>query len=91
MTTQEISLVCEALMLCCFAISWPISIAKALKTKVVSGKSPVFMMAIIMGYIMGIIHKILDGFNWVTYIYMFNTLVVSIDLYLYFHYSRKRS
>ena len=33
----------EVLFLLCFAISWPVSIAKSLRTKVVIGKSPLFM------------------------------------------------
>ena len=33
----------EAIMLICFGAGWPISVAKALRTKVVSGKSPLFM------------------------------------------------
>lgn len=32
----------EIVMLLCFAASWPFSIVKALRTKVVIGKSPVF-------------------------------------------------
>ena len=49
----------EVLFLVCFAISWPVSIAKSLRTKVVIGKSPLFMSLIILGYIFGIIHKFL--------------------------------
>ena len=37
----------ELLMVLCFGISWPISIIKTLKTKCVSGKSPLFIMFII--------------------------------------------
>ena len=37
----------ELLMVLCFGISWPISIAKTLKTKCVSGKSPLFIIFII--------------------------------------------
>lgn len=89
MDTSSISTICEVLMLVCFAFSWPISIIKALKTKIVAGKSPLFMIVIITGYLMGIIHKILSGFDWVTYLYMFNTLIVSTDLFLYFYYTSK--
>ncbi len=82
---MEVS-VFEILMLICFACSWPVSIVKALKTKVVIGKSPVFMMIIIIGYIFGIIHKIMYNFDWVVYLYALNMLIVSFDLFLYFRY-----
>ena len=78
----------EVLMLLCFAISWPISIVKALRTKIVIGKSPVFMMLIIVGYVFGIIHKILYNNDLVTWLWVFNTLLVSFDLILYFYYHR---
>lgn len=76
----------EILMLVCFACSWPVSIAKSLKTKIVIGKSPLFMSIIILGYVFGIIHKILHSFDWVTYLYLFNLLIVAFDLMLYFKY-----
>lgn len=74
----------EVLFLICFAISWPISISKALRTKIVIGKSPVFMSLIILGYVFGIIHKTLYSRDIVIFLYIFNALLVSIDLFLYF-------
>jgi hypothetical protein len=47
----------EITMLFCFGVSWPISIAKALRTRVVAGKSPLFMAIVIAGYASGIIHQ----------------------------------
>ena len=79
----------EIIMLLCFAFSWPISIAKTLRTKIVIGKSPLFMLVIIIGYAAGITHKVLNNFNWVTYLYLFNLLIVSLDLFLYFYYIKK--
>ncbi len=76
----------EILMLLCFACSWPISIIKTLRTKIVLGKSPVFMMIIMLGYICGIIHKVLHNYDIVTYLYGFNFFIVSVDLFLYFYY-----
>lgn len=78
-------------MLLCFGISWPISIAKALRTKTVAGKSPVFMAIVIAGYGFGIIHKTLYSFNWVIYLYALNLILVAIDMSLYFRYSRRAS
>ncbi len=76
----------EVLMLLCFACSWPISIMKAIRTKMVIGKSPVFMILLIFGYAMGITHKILYHYDIVTYLYLLNMLLVTTDLVLYFHY-----
>lgn len=73
-------------MLLCFACSWPVSIIKALRTKEVAGKSPAFMFIIIAGYIFGIIHKLLNNFDYVTYLWMFNMALVCVDLFCYYHY-----
>ena len=72
----------EILFLLCFAVSWPISIVKSLRTKVVIGKSPL----IILGYIFGIIHKLLHNNDIVTWLYVFNASLVATDLILYFVY-----
>lgn len=76
----------EVLFLLCFAVSWPVSIAKSLRTKVVIGKSPMFMSLIILGYIFGIIHKSLYSNDIVIWLYVFNAILVSTDLFLYFLY-----
>jgi len=79
----------EALMLICFGVSWPISIAKALRTKKVEGKSPLFMAIICLGYLSGIVHKLLYAFDWVIALYTLNLLMVATDLSLYFYYSHQ--
>ena len=79
----------EVIMLACFAASWPVSILKSLRTKNVSGKSEFFLILILLGYISGVIYKILYNHNFATYVYMFNTLLVAIDLGLYYYYSSK--
>ena len=76
----------EVMFLLCFAVSWPLSIAKSLRTKVVLGKSPIFMGLIILGYIFGIIHKLQNNPDIVTWLYVFNATLVAIDLALYFTY-----
>jgi len=78
----------EAAMLICFGLSWPVSIAKALRTRQVAGKSPVFMILIMIGYACGIGHKLTSNFDWVTGLYVLNMVMVAIDLGLYYHYSR---
>lgn len=79
----------EVLFLLCFAVSWPVSIAKSLRTKVVIGKSPLFMSLVILGYIFGIIHKALYSRDIVIFLYLFNALLVATDLFLYFLYIGK--
>ena len=77
--------ICELIMLICFGISWPISVYKSIKSRSTKGKSAVFIIAIIVGYIFGIIGKLNSG--QVTYVFVFyciNLLVVSVDLILYF-------
>ena len=48
--------------------------------------SPLFMGLIILGYIFGIIHKLLYSHDIVIWLYVFNATLVSIDLALYFTY-----
>ncbi|MBN1798407.1 MAG: hypothetical protein JW822_07510 [Spirochaetales bacterium] len=76
----------EAIMLLCFGLGWPVSIIKALRTKVVRGKSPVFMAIIFLGYLSGITHKLIFTFDWVILLYILNCIMVGIDLFLYFRY-----
>ena len=80
----------EFIMLACFGLSWPISVYKSIKSKSTQGKSVVFIVAIIIGYISGIIGKIINGqLTYVLIIYCFNLIVVSVDLVLFF-INRKR-
>lgn len=77
----------EILFLLCFAVSWPISIAKALKTKVTKGKSPIFMSFIILGYVFGILNKVVNhNVDYVIWFYVLNLCLVAFDLILYFRY-----
>lgn len=49
----------EIVMLTCFGISWPISVYKSLKVRTSVGKSSVFSIFIIVGYVGGIASKFL--------------------------------
>ena len=79
----------EALMLFCFGIGWPVSIIKSLKTKIVRGKSPLFMGIVWFGYVSGIIHKLVYSPDWVIVLYFFNIAMISIDFFLYLKYLPK--
>jgi len=75
----------ELIMLICFGLSWPISVYKSLTSKSTQGKSVIFMIAIIIGYICGILGKLTSGqLNYVLALYIINLIFVSIDLVLYF-------
>ncbi len=77
----------EAIMFICFGLSWPVSIIKALRTKIVHGKSPLFMSLIAFGYLCGVSHKILYSRDYLVLIYMFNLAMILTDLYLYNRYN----
>jgi hypothetical protein len=79
----------ELTMLICFGIGWPVSVAKALRTKQVAGKSPIFMSIILLGYVSGIAHKLLFSFDVVIALYIFNAAMVTADLLLYVRYSSR--
>lgn len=78
----------EIIMLVCFGISWPVSIYKTMKTRVVTGKSPLFMVIVIVGYFFGILNKAIFSCDWVILLYALNLLLVTIDLALYYRFSR---
>lgn len=75
----------ESIMLLCFGMSWPISVYKSIRSRSTKGKSVVFITVIILGYISGIVGKIVnDQLSYVLALYCLNLVVVSIDLVLYY-------
>ena len=82
----------EFMMLFCFGFSWPFSIARSIRSKSTKGKSLMFMLLILMGYVFGIVHKVLYDFNWVIWAYVALMLLVMVDLALYWrNWRRERS
>jgi hypothetical protein len=80
----------EIIMLLCFAASWPFSIVKAIRTKVVAGKSPLFMSLIEIGYVAGILYKVTSPqTDWRVWLYVLNLLIIGTDLFLYFLYRNR--
>lgn len=73
----------ELIMLICFGISWPFAALKSYKARSTKGKSLLFLIAIWIGYVSGILHKVLYSQDLVIIVYIFNLTVVSIDLLLY--------
>ncbi len=73
-------------MLLCFGASWPFALYKTIRTKNVVGKSGIFLSLIIIGYISGIIHKIIHNPDPVIALYALNAIMVSADLGLWIRY-----
>lgn len=78
----------EVLMLVCFGAAWPASIYKSWTSKKTAGKSVVFLYAILVGYISGVLHKLFFAYDGVIYLYMLNGLMVSADIILYYRNER---
>ncbi|MDD4376900.1 MAG: hypothetical protein PHH48_01935 [Eubacteriales bacterium] len=75
----------ETMMLICFGLSWPISVLKSYRARTAAGKSIFFVIVIMVGYVCGIMSKIVgDSINYVLILYIVNLLMVSIDFLLYF-------
>ncbi len=79
---------CEIAMLCLFGCSWPFNIAKALRTKTAKGKSVVFEVLVIVGYLIGLFGKLYayrqtGTLAYSVWFYIADILMVSVDLVLY--------
>lgn len=83
----------EALTIFCFGLSWPISIAKSLKSRTAKGKSLFFEVFLLIGYAFGIARKAIQlialsqsGFLFYLsfFFYVLNFIEISIDAGLYF-------
>ncbi len=88
--------VLEMIMLICFGLSWPMNVVKSYKARSTKGKSLMFLLMIITGYIAGITSKFMNpafmaaiGQKWfVLFVYFLNLLMVVLDLGLYFRNMR---
>ncbi len=80
----------ELLMIVCFGVSWPFNIIKAWKARTTKGSSVHFYFLILVGYICGIVSKIIKlqhgiptpGYVW--FFYILNTIVVSAGIVVWF-------
>ena len=79
----------EAAMVICFGMSWPLSVYKSYRSRTARGKSLMFEAFIWIGYVCGIIGKILSGrITYVFIFYVLNIVMVSLDILLYFRNQR---
>ena len=72
----------EIIMLVCFGLAWPFSIYKSYTTREVGSKSLLFLFALLIGYVAGVIHKVFYLFDPVIYLYILNGVMVSVDIAL---------
>ena len=74
----------ETLMILCFGISWPLSIARMYRSWSTGGKSILFSCFILIGYFCGISAKIIThNFNLAFTFYIINAIMVTIDILLW--------
>jgi len=78
----------EIIMLLCFGLAWPFSIYKSIISRQTQGKSILFLIIVVIGYISGIIHKLLYSRDWVVMLYALNALMVLVDIVLYYRNKR---
>ena len=76
-------------MLACFGVSWPFSIRKMLIARSSEGKSFIFLYLLLIGYLCGILNKIMYHCDVVVFLYALNFLMVLVDTLLCYRY-RKR-
>ncbi len=81
--------VLEVGMLVCFAVAWPVSIVRSLRSRTAKGKSVWFAIIVIIGYVLGIANKIFTGqMNYVLAFYIFNLALVAVDMCVWFRNNR---
>jgi hypothetical protein len=74
----------EIIMLLCFGLAWPFSIHKSWKSRQTAGKSLLFLVALLVGYVSGILHKVFYNYDFVVFFYALNGTMVALDIALYF-------
>jgi hypothetical protein len=97
MLAQFLPQLFEALMLICFGISWPAAIHKTLRTRRTEGKSLLFLVLVLIGYLAGIAAKLVAAVQehrapvWVTALYAINAVMVATDIVLFLRYRPKQA
>ena len=86
---MDIVQLCEIGMLIAFGLSWPFNIAKSYRSRTAKGKSILFEIIIIAGYLIGLFGKFITYqrtgfFAYSIWFYIADILMVLIDICLYF-------
>ena len=86
---KDIANILEVIMLLCFGASWPINLHKAVKARTAKGTSLPFFLLIELGYLCGIMAKVIsDNINYVLFFYFLNVFVVGLNIAVYFRNRR---
>ncbi|MDR2460162.1 MAG: hypothetical protein LBE38_05205 [Deltaproteobacteria bacterium] len=92
MDNVTLASILESGMLIAFGCAWPANILHTLRHKSVKGKSLAFLLIVLLGYIFGILAKLIIGnLSYVLFFYILNTVMVFTDLVLYFYYLSKEN
>ena len=81
----------EIIMIVSFGASWPFNVVRSFKARTAKGKSPAFLILILIGYVAGIVAKLTNpaymaefSTKWYVLIfYILNFLMVCVDFALY--------
>lgn len=79
----------EIIMLVCFGAAWPFSIYRSWTSRSTKGKSLLFMLIVMCGYLAGVLHKIFFHYDMVIFLYGLNFLMVAADVLLYLRNKRE--
>ena len=85
---MDIVQLCEIGMLIAFGASWPFNIAKSWRSRTARGKSVVFEIIVVFGYLVGLTGKFITWYRtgvWAysIWFYLADILMVLIDIGLY--------
>ena len=78
----------EIIMLVCFGAAWPFSIYRSYVSRSNQGKSIIFLAVVLIGYISGVLHKLLHSPDYVIVLYVLNGAMVVIDMIIYLRNAR---
>ena len=90
---MDIVQLCEIGMLIAFRLSWPFNILKSVRSRTSKGKSVVFEIVVVIGYLIGMTGKFITYsrtgvFAYSIWFYIADIIMVLIDLCLYVRNTR---
>jgi hypothetical protein len=78
----------EITMLLCFGFAWPFSIVKSYQARSNNGKSIIFLLIVVTGYLAGILHKVFYNYDNVIWFYVMDMMMVLTDMAIYIRNAR---
>ena len=90
---MDVAVLCETIMLITFGCSWPFNIAKSWRSRTAKGKSVLFEIIVICGYVIGVSGKFVEFQNtgtlaYAVWFYFADIAMVLIDICLYVRNTR---